>query len=292
MLNRILISSDEELVNISKTMDLNQKDKYKKLIYACENDGNDVLKSQFVSDLKIKKQQILNMSEHKQIKTNDGANIDVYELSGQPFTMLVHAITENKMSINNSLVSQLVNNPQMWDKIDGANNHISTSLISDKYMAVYGIPNNNSTIMYGFDDFSWDTLKFTEVSDAGIDRNASTNINYNMRNRVFVSNVNTITTVDDLMEKTIEANRVGEDTAKQWNEIGLSRNDERTGMKIKPNYVVCMDFITENSIKAAQQFNIPIYLIKRQYYKGLSSIHAVDNDLEMTQENEEEHLKR
>lgn len=292
LINQILISTDEELIKISKTMDIDKKEEYKKLIKACENDGNEVLKNHFVNDLKIKNQQIVSTSQHKEITTHDGKTINVYELSGQPFTMLVHAVVDNRMSVNNSYVSQIVNNPEDWDKINGGNNHISTSLISDKYMVTYGIPNKNDTIMFGFNDLPYDSVKFTDVADVGIDRKASTDIDYNMRNRVFVASINTVTTVDDLMEKTIETNLRKPPNSRLWNEIGLSRTDETTGVKIKPNFVVCMDVISESSIKAAQQFNIPIYLINRKYYQDLPYINENDNELEATQAIESGHLKR
>ena len=292
LINQILISTDEELIKISKTMDIDKKEEYKKLIKACENDGNEVLKNHFVNDLKIKNQQIVSTAQHKEITTHDGKTINVYELSGQPFTMLVHAVVDNRMSVNNSYVSQIVNNPEDWDKINGGNNHISTSLISDKYMVTYGIPNKNDTIMFGFNDLPYDSVKFTDVADVGIDRKASTDIDYNMRNRVFVASINTVTTVDDLMEKTIETNLRKPPNSRLWNEIGLSRTDETTGVKIKPNFVVCMDVISESSIKAAQQFNIPIYLINRKYYQDLPYINVNDNELEATQAIESGHLKR
>ena len=292
LINQILISTDEELIKISKTMDIDKKEEYKKLIKACENDGNEVLKNHFVNDLKIKNQQIVSTAQHKEITTHDGKTINVYELSGQPFTMLVHAVVDNRMSVNNSYVSQIVNNPEDWDKINGGNNHISTSLISDKYMVTYGIPNKNDTIMFGFNDLPYDSVKFTDVADVGIDRKASTDIDYNMRNRVFVASINTITTVDDLMEKTIETNLRKPPNSRLWNEIGLSRTDETTGVKIKPNFVVCMHVISESSIKAAQQFNIPIYLINRKYYQDLPYINENDNELEATQAIESGHLKR
>ena len=37
--------------------------------------------------------------------------------------------------------------------------------------------------------------------------------------------------------------------------------------KLQPDYIVCMDYISENSKKAAMYFGIPIYLIERKYYK-------------------------
>lgn len=295
LINQILVSNDEKLIAISKTMNLDKKDEYKKLIESCEIDGNEILKNHFVNDLKTKNQQIVSTAKHKEITTKDGKNINVYELSGQPFTMLVHVIVNYKMSVNNSFVSQIINNPENWDKINGGNNHISTSLISDKYMVTYSkvIPNNNDIIMFGFNNLTYDCVKFTDIIDVGIDRNASTDINYNTRNRFLMANINTVTTVDDLMEKTVELNLKKQPGKRLWNEVGLSRIDKTTGMKIKPNFIVCMDAISENSIKAAQYFNIPIYLINRKYYPELPYINDNSNDLVETQSIEETgHLKR
>lgn len=294
LINQILVSNDEKLIAISKTMNLDKKDEYKKLIESCEIDGNEILKNRFVNDLKTKNQQIVSTAEYKEITTKDGKKINVYELSGQPFTMLVHVVVDNKMSVNNSYVSQIINNPENWDKINGGNNHISTSLISDKYMVTYSkvIPNNNNIIMFGFNDLTYDCVKFTDIIDVGIDRNASTDINYNMRNRLLTANINTVTTVDDLMEKTVELNLKKQPGKRLWNEVGLSRIDKTTGMKIKPNFIVCMDTISENSIKAAQYFNIPIYLINRKYYPELPYINDNSNNLVETQSIEEPgHLK-
>ena len=59
---------------------------------------------------------------------------------------------------------------------------------------------------------------------------------------------------------------------KEWNEIGISRSNEQTGKKLQPDYIVCMDHVSENSKRAAEYFGIPIFLIDRRYYKQLSDI--------------------
>lgn len=268
LLNQIYNASDEEIISISEKLNKDRKEEYHKLIYDCEKDGNELIKGQFSEDLMRKSNEILSVATHTTLATNGGKTIDVYKLTGQQFTMLVHAITDNKLSENNSYVSQIVNNPEIWNNINGGNNHISTSLISDKYMVTYGIPNNKNTIMFGFNNIPAHSLKFTSVGDAGINRNAKTNINYNMRNRLFVADINTVVSVDELMQKTIDAN-IQKQSGRMWNEIGLSRVNEETGEKLQPNYIVCMDYVSESSKKAAEYFGIPIYLIQRKYYKEL-----------------------
>ena len=55
--------NDEELINISKTMNLDKKDEYKKLIESCEKDGNEVLKNHFVIGKSLVK-LLLNIYTH------------------------------------------------------------------------------------------------------------------------------------------------------------------------------------------------------------------------------------
>ena len=281
LLNQIYNANPEEILAISEKLNTNKKSQYRELIHNCEEDGNELIKNQFSRDLIQKNNEMISGATHSVLSTT-GSTIDVYEFEGQPFTMLVHAIVNNNMSVNNKYVSEIVNNPENWNKIDGGNNHISTSLISDKYMVTYGIPNNEDTVMFGFYNVPSHSLKFTSVEDAGIDRKAKTNINYNMRNRLFVSNINTVVSVDELMQKTIDINSKKQ-SGRMWNEIGLSRVNEETGEKLQPNYIVCMDYVSENSKKAAEFFEIPIYLIKRKHYIGLPYVandkftgHALD----------------
>ena len=149
-------------------------------------------------------------------------------------------------------------------------------------MVTYGIPDNNNTVMFGFDNVPSNSVKFTSVSDAGIDRNVALDSSdeiYNMRNSPFVSDVNTVTTVDELMLKTVKKNIGLPQASRQWNEVGLSRIDEQTGLKIRPNYVVCMDNISDSSIKAAEYFNIPIYLIDRKHYLEIPYVAEDTNHL-------------
>ena len=292
LLNQIYNATDEEIIEISNKLSIDKRDEYRKLIYDCERDGNEVIKQQFSKDLEEKNKEVLNVASHKVLTSQSGKNIDVYELNGQPFTMLVHAITDNRMSSNNGLVSQLIENPEMWNGIMSGNKHISTSLISDKYMVTYGLPNNESTLMFGFNKIPSQSIKFTDINDAGIDRNADANIDYNMRNRIFIADINTVTTVDDLMEKTIQLNMRKNPNSRMWNEIGLSRIDENTGEKLQPNYIVCMDYISESSKKAAEYFNIPIYLIQRKEYKELPYISENNETLFESNNLETGHMKR
>lgn len=292
LLNQIYSGTDDEIIEISHKLSTDKRDEYKKLVYDCEKDGNEIIKQQFSKDLEEKNKEILNVATHNILTTQSDKNIDIYELNGQPFTMLVHAITDNRMSSNNGFVSQLIENPAMWNEIMSGNKHISTSLISDRYMITYGTPNNENTIMFGFNQIPSQSIKFTDINDVGINRDADTNIDYNMRNRISIADINTVATVDDLMEKTIQSNMRKNPSSRMWNEIGLSRIDENTGEKLQPNYIVCMDYVSESSKKAAEYFNIPIYLIQRKEYKELPYIFENNDTLSEIDNLEIGHMKR
>ena len=265
LLNQIYNSSDEEILLISKKLDKSKKNEYKKLIYECEKDGNELIKSQFCKELKERSLQQLNTIPHSPEKTKSGKTVNVYQFTGQPFTMLVHGIYHNNMSSNNDFVDEIINNPEKWNTINDGNNFISTSLITNEYMTTYGIPDNEETIMFGFYEVPSQSIKFMSPYDAGLNRNAAASATFNMRNYLHEAKINTVVSIDDLMRKTM-------DRGQFWNEIGISRSDEQSGSKLQPDYIVCMDHISESSKRAAEYFGVPIFLINCAAYKKRSNV--------------------
>lgn len=282
LINKILISNQEQLIEISKNINIENKDEYKELLSSCEKDGNNILKKEFVNEINQKNIEITSKAVHTVITAKDDKNVHIYELSGEPFTMLVHAVTNNKSSEHNSFVNEIISNPENWDKITNGNNYISTSVISDKYMHVYDIPNENNTVMFGFSNIPHSSLQITAPEDLGTNRTASNNIDFNKVNKTRDHETNTIITLEELINKTIEKNINVPPQVRMWNEIILSRKDDNTGANIKPDYIVCMDTISETSINAAQKLNIPIYKINRKYYKELPYINQKTESLSKT----------
>ena len=283
LLNKVFTANNEVLLSISEKLDSKNREAYRTLITNMEISGNNILKEKFANDIKIRNQQIINTSTHKQILTNNEKTVDIYELTGQPFTMLVHAITHVTSNDNNYIADKLLEDPTQWANLTGGNNYISTSLISDNYMATFATPDNDKTLMFGFSDIPSENIKNTAPNDSGTNTNVSTNANFNMRTAVIPPTVNTITTVDHLMEKTIERN--AKVIIKGYNEVILDRTNKDT--KIMPNYIVCMDQINEKSIEAAAYYGIPIYLIHRYCYNRNVSI---KNDQNNTTNEEEENI--
>lgn len=279
LINRVMSSSNEEIINISKTFDLNKKDEYKKLLEDCERDGNEVLKKYFVKELKVKNDQIINSAEHKKVATKNGDFVDVYELTGQPFTMLIHNITDNNLSIHNKYVNQILSNPKEWNNIKNGNNYISTSLISDKLMNTYG----KGKLIFGFNNLPSYSIKVTNNTDLGTNREVSSNADFGIRNRIFHPQINTIATIDDLINKT--------KGRYNYNEVVITRADALTGEKFKPDYIVCFDNVNNDSIKASLEFDIPIYLIKRNCYNN-TSIDKNNVESESDYETESKHTRK
>lgn len=264
LLNKLYTSNEEEIISIATSLDKDRTRDYSKLLLEMERDGNELVKQQFSKDLLEKTTKIENVAKHSVINSN-GKNIDVYELNGQPFTMLVHNVISNSMSSNNDIAEKILENPKLFNEINGGNNFISTSLISDKAMVTYGMSDSRGkSITFGFDNVSPENIKYTYIGDAGTNRKLDGNINLNMRDQGISSNINTVGLVEDIIAKTVEINYRTSDSNRKYNEILLKRvnGDER----LKPSYIVCFDRINDIELKAASELNIPIYLIDRNYY--------------------------
>lgn len=273
LINKILNSTDEEIIKVSKNIDVNKKNQYKNLVDSFEKDVYVLYKKQFSDDLKDRNQQMINSVSSKKI-INEKGNVDVYELNGVPFTMLVHAVADNSWAEHNNIGKKIFEDPSYWNANINASNFISTSLISDKYMKIYKV-NESSSLIFGFYDIPWYDLKKLNSSDNGTNRKLSAD-HYDDDNEAYRKfNMD----VDELIEKTSH-NR---DTF-EYNEVVLKRVDEETDKKIQPNYIVCFDEINDVSIKASQQFNIPICLINTKYYpENLNNIEDKIDEEEMTE---------
>lgn len=253
-------ASKEDLIKLSKSFDFESRDVYQQLLVDMELDFNNLLRKEFTSELKNRNEKNKATANKTQV---DG--VDVYEFNGNNFTMLVHAVVSNNMSSNNGYVSQIVNDPSKWESITDGNIYLSTSLISEQYMVTYGIPDKNDTVMFGFTSLEPSMVKIMDTADLGVNRNTKST-EFTFRQKLGKNDVNTVTTVDDFISKTVKNNK-GKGASQIWNEVLIDRVNPRTQEKLRPDYVVCMDYITPNSIKAAKYFDVPIYLINRKAYR-------------------------
>ena len=255
----IINLSNDELIELSKQQNIgkdreeyinNIKEKFSNMI----EEGNSLLKKQIVNDLKERSNQIVNNSKKTSVISSSGKNLDVYELTGEPFTMMIHAISSTKKDsfINNGAIGKKVyDNPECWNKIEGGNPNISTSVISDKHIKFFS--NGSTTVIYWFDSFPSDNLLDMKELDAATPMHS----NYNTANA-------NIVLLDDYNNSMVRRTGVT-----GYGEIILSRKD-KAGNKFNPNYIVCTDEINEATKRAAEYFNVPIYLIHTDCYKNVA----------------------
>lgn len=248
---KIMNSSNEELIEIFKEKKLGKdRNEYNKQLESnfslFMKDANEILKKEVVNDLKTRSNQIIQNSKKTNIISKTGKNIDVYELTGEPFTMLVHA-----MSKGDHIGKQIINNPEKWITYNqNENQNLSTSLISDKHLET--IHSGLTSVIYGFDNLENEALVIMRDCDVGASCGGKLDTKYD-------NVLNPILLLDDLNNRMIGKTKI------DHNEVLISRVD-KNGNKIKPNYIVCKDIISNGSPEAAEYFNVPIYLIHTDCY--------------------------
>lgn len=248
---KIMNSSNEELIEIFKEKKLGKdRNEYNKQLESnfslFMKDANEILKKEVVNDLKTRSNQIIQNSKKTNIISKTGKNIDVYELTGEPFTMLVHA-----MSKGDHIGKQIINNPEKWITYNqNENQNLSTSLISDKHLET--IHSGLTSVIYGFDNLENEALVIMRDCDVGASCGGKLDTKYD-------NVLNPILLLDDLNNRMIGKTKI------DHNEVLISRVD-KNGNKIKPNYIVCKDIISDGSPEAAEYFNVPIYLIHTDCY--------------------------
>ena len=274
MLNLIYSGDDNKLIELSKKLDEKNKKKYLELIYNCEKEGNQLLKINFSKEILQRSEEMLKDTKHSPIKTKSGKKIEVYEFDGQPFTMLIHAIVNNKDSSNNEISKKLLENPELWNSVDAGNNHISTSIITNEYMINYGFKNSKALIL-GFKKIPPKSVKITAPSDTGVLRSSKRDSVLDMRDLTGMASVNTIATIDEIMKATKEEKSPNEI---MWNEMVISRYDNEKNTRLQPDYIVCMDEVNEISKKAAEVFGVPIYLIHTKKYEKNQEVENIEEE--------------
>lgn len=272
MLTLIFEGDAASLKEYSKMMDKSKKLEYKKMIEECEIEGNKIIKNHFSNDVNEKYKKMKKTVKHEIIKTESGKDIDVYELSGEEFTMLVHRVIENRMSENNEISKEIRTNPEKF-MTSNANDFISCSLISDICMATYGQLDSIDELTFGFSNIPSENIKLINCKDAGTNRDAK-ELNNEHGNDAMGAEAHSFISTSELIQRTlinnIKLNEAAPGAQKcdaRYNEVVLSRQIGNSNERMQPDYLVCMDRIGQCSLKAAEYYGIPIYLIDSKKYK-------------------------
>ena len=175
------------------------------------------------------------------------SKIDVINLDGEPFNILVYSVPQVYEKFQNDYM-KIFKNPDMW--IECKDDIILMNLISNNH---FGCKNHGdkNTIYYGFTNISEKSLACMSRRDIVIKNSINNFSDCSNRSEYMFSNIL-------------------QSVSSSYNTIGIysnSSDSSRFNHKIIPNYIVCFDgYINIESKKAAQYFNIPIFMINREKY--------------------------
>ena len=192
---------------------------------------------------------ILLNNNKESILSNTGKEIKVFELNGEPFTMMVHSITQKKEDgVNNGKIgNKLRDNPEIWDNEENGNPMISSSIIdNNNFNSIFSTSYKHDDVIYGFINIPEEAFYGTFNHDAG------TNMKDFPQEEYYTARMNL---PSDIMNKN-----------GFHNEVIFNRKNLKTNEKFKPDYLVCYDNVDKKTIKHAQYFNIPIYVINTKIY--------------------------
>ena len=267
-LDRIL--EDEKVLNNECKVSKNELD-FLTFIKKLKNNENDVLKNleyqnKIFKDIDFKylrvkmrlyySKKIANsltkLSSNPNIKKIDNTEgVETYELSGGEFMFLQHAIVCDPPNTRIHTLNNGKNNydnPELWDEMDISigTQALSTSLISQNGFCLYG---GSRAVFYGFDELIPSSVQNICPGDG------ATPHGENQEN--FTSQKENLYLPDELIEQTHKS-------SDKYNEVAFNRY--ANGTRIKPNFIICYDYIDEVSIKHAQYHQVPILVIKTQKY--------------------------
>lgn len=262
-LNCSYFGSLDDLKQINNKFNQEQLEFIKKEITAFVRESYLVQRQVFSSDLKDRFDSFNNglnskplLDENKQpIVDNKGKGISVYELEGQPFTMMIHCVTNKGEKNGNGLIAkQLLGNPTVWNTQEDGNKYVNCSIISNSNMSNFG--GKIEHITYGFSNVPANMINKTKTSDGGTRMNNYQSYEYEESN-------DDILQIDDLSKPGKNLIQKG---GGGYNEIIVNRKNGHNE-RLQPNYIVCFDEVDPVSIKHAQYFGIPIYVINTRVYQ-------------------------
>ena len=203
----------------------------------------------------------------------EGEEIPVYDLTGKPFEMISHAVdyryanwSMGNADIGNKTAQELLEHPEVWERTreevmreegygtrreDAKGDVISTSYVNsemniDTRVSKFG---GYYTLCYGFERLPADSLLYVTSGDAGSSNTGGKG--ETLLNRSDVEGI-----------KNLE----GAGGAPGYNEVVLRRYDE-SGEALLPSYMIAEDgHITEEMLRHAKHFGVPIVNIEREPY--------------------------
>lgn len=236
--------------NIVSLVELEQKLK----LYFGKYFKDSLFKADGVEKQGIKYSEVSGLQDTKLVNVNgreitNEDKIQVVELEGIDFKLLIHKIHNYDPKFA-SLAMKIINDPSLWNKLEGAST-LSTSMVSDIHMSCVG-HGSPSAVYYGFNDISNSSLLLMGRNDIYAEHGGRKLEPTAHRNEFMIPDILQLVSTS-------------------YNEVTLDRKSSdhlEFDRRIQPTCIICFDgIINDASKRAAQYFDIPIYMIHRQKYR-------------------------
>ena len=281
-LNYVVNGSYDDLKQVNLKFDKAQVEYVKNNLNSFVEDAYVEERQVFTDDLKIRfekfNKNLLNKDladdNGNPILSKSGKNIKVYEMNEPPFTMLIHCVNEKEKDNGNwEIARKLLDDPSTWNTQQFGNYHISCSLITNTNMSIFDF--SGRKVIYGFKNISSNLIRDTYMGDHATQMIFSKYSYEKPKTNIYQ--------IDELCKTWNTL------TKTKYNEITVDRVDPVTNEKVQPDYIICFDKIDSLSIKHAQYFEIPIYVINTRVYEEqfekLKEMKLNDTQLEEEQTN-------
>ena len=255
--------------NIVSLVELEQKLK----LYFGKSFKDSLFKADGTEEVGIRYSEVAGLQNTKLLNVNgreitNEDKIQVVELEGIDFKLLIHKIHNYDPKFA-SLATRIINDPSLWNKLEGAST-LSTSMISSTHFSCVG-HGSPLAVYYGFNDISDSSLLLMGRSDIYVEHGGRKLEPTSHRNEFMIPDILQLVSTS-------------------YNEVALDRKSSdhlEFDRRIQPTCIICFDgIINDDSKRAAQYFDIPIYMIHRQKYKdrnrALTDMYKSENIDSMT----------
>ena len=237
-IKEILAIQDKKAI-IETYDELDKLDEFQNIDFSLSYTLDENLRRVYTRDYK---ENIYTINSEDQMEEIDG--IKVY--SPKQFNMIVHVVAAFGDFKLIDKKHPEISAEEMWKNVDNKQNHIlCTSMISeDNLCFTKSKDNEEQKVIFGFSSIGENSVLMAAPYDLG---SATTIINSD---------------VSYYKSSFRCAKNMIEETRANHNEISIERRIENQKDKnIEPDYIVCIDEITEESKKVANDFRIPIVLL-------------------------------
>lgn len=227
--------------------------------------------------------------------------IKCFILNGEKFDMLVHYKTFGFANFRHLKDKRIIDKEKIYESFMNCEEGMSTiscSLISDESWFCTYPKGVDGGVMFGFSDLEKEDIIAMGPRDISLSHDersmnpiSNSEFNFPLNLERIVANTYSIHN-----NQAIRNNNIHD----SYNEVGLSRrhqnidkirNDDITGGRILPTYIVVYDNVDEISLKLALEFKIPIVVINTSSYKLQNNYSILGNKRikeELTTEIQEE----